>query len=232
LRNELAILINYVVIEKQSHGFFFEKDPTDGRSLIQSLMHYATVDEFYSLEQGEKIQPGQEKYLFTTNDEDIELKKLLWTTVLYASKDADCQQAHKEIMDQNFLNCILMYLDPHSNNPQLHRWQPPQLQELQIHGLSLLCNLLPLIPEYIHSLNAHQYFVKMMQVYTDYERRMACMKAILQASTFEFFKANFHNSGLIDVLLDIIKSGTDVHLDLRESAFNILSNVTKDNRDN
>jgi len=55
LRNELAILINYVVIEKQSHGFFFEKDPQDGRSLIQSLMHYATVDEFYSLEQGDKI---------------------------------------------------------------------------------------------------------------------------------------------------------------------------------
>jgi len=79
-----------VVIEKQSHPFFFEKDPQDGRSLIQSLMHYATVDEFYSLEQGDKIQPGQEKYLFTTNDEDIELKKLLWTTVLYASKDADC----------------------------------------------------------------------------------------------------------------------------------------------
>lgn len=71
-----------------------------------------------------------------------------------------------------------------------------------------------------------------MQVYSDYERRIACMKAILQASNFEFFKANFHNSGLQDVLLEIIKSGTDVHLDLRETAFNILSNICKDNRDN
>ena len=58
------------------------------------------------------------------------------------------------------------------------------------------------------------------------------MKAILQASKFEFFKTNFHNSGLIDVLLDIIKSGTDVHLDLREYAFNILSNICSGNRDN
>lgn len=89
LRNELAILINYVVIEKESHPYLFEKDMQDGRSLIQSIMYYATVDEFYSLEHGDKIQPGQEKYLFSTNDEDIELKKLLWTTILYASKDAD-----------------------------------------------------------------------------------------------------------------------------------------------
>ena len=129
---------------------------------MDALMHYATVDEIYSLEQGDSIHPGQEKYVFTTTDEDIELKKLLWTIILYASRDAECAQAHKEIMQQNFLNCIMMYLDPHSNNPQLHRSQPPQLQELQIHGLSVLCNLLPLIPEYIHGLKAHQYFVKMM----------------------------------------------------------------------
>lgn len=58
LRNELAILINYVVMEKQSHQYFFDKDPQDGVSLIQSLMHYATVDEFYSLDQGDNIQPG------------------------------------------------------------------------------------------------------------------------------------------------------------------------------
>ena len=58
------------------------------------------------------------------------------------------------------------------------------------------------------------------------------MKAILQASKFEFFKTNFNNCGLIDVLLEIINSGTSVHLDLREQAFNILSNICKDNREN
>lgn len=34
LRNELAILINYVVMEKVSHPFFFEKDASDDRSLF------------------------------------------------------------------------------------------------------------------------------------------------------------------------------------------------------
>ena len=42
--------------------------------------------------------------------------------MLYASRDMDCVQAHKEIMDNNFLQCILMYLDPNTNNPQLNRW--------------------------------------------------------------------------------------------------------------
>jgi len=44
--------------------------------------------------------------VFTTNDEDIELKKLLWTNVLYASRDADCEVAHKEIIDTNFMTYI------------------------------------------------------------------------------------------------------------------------------
>ena len=34
LRNEIAILINYIVIEKVSHPFFFERDPQDGRTLF------------------------------------------------------------------------------------------------------------------------------------------------------------------------------------------------------
>ena len=35
----------------------------------------------------------------------------------------------KEIIETNFLSYLTMYLDsPNtSNNPQLHRWQPPQL---------------------------------------------------------------------------------------------------------
>ena len=184
--------------------------------------------------QGETIQPGQEKYVFTTNDEDIELKKLLWTTVLYASRDSECAQAHKEIIQTGFLNYLIMYLDNRdtSNNPQLTRWQPPQVQELQIHALSIICNLLTLIPEYIHSLGVHHNFVKMMQTYHDYDRRHSCMKAILQASKYEYFKVDFNNSGLIDVLIQIIQQGTEVNLDLREYAFNILSNICRDNRPN
>ena len=98
--------------------------------------------------------------------------------------------------------------------------------------MSLLCNFLPLIPEFIHSLGMHKYLVKMISTYDDYDRRNACLKAILQASKFEYFKNDFNNSGLVDVLLKIIGSGIEVHLELREFCFNILSNLCKENRNN
>lgn len=93
LRNELAILINYIIIDKRSHPFFLQVEETSNKSLMSLIMHYATVDEMYSMMHADKIQPGQEKYVFTTSDEDIELKKLLWTTALYATRDQDCNEA-------------------------------------------------------------------------------------------------------------------------------------------
>lgn len=72
----------------------------------------------------------------------------------------------------------------------------------------------------------------MMQVYSDYERRNATMKAIFQASKHEFFKNDFNQSGLMDVLIGIIEQGIEVNLDLREQAFNIISNLCRDNRNN
>jgi hypothetical protein len=73
-----------------------------------------------------------------------------------------------------------------------------------VHGLSLICNLLPLIPEYIHKLGTHDYLVKMISSYSDNSRRLAALKTILQASKFDFFKQSFNNSGLVDVILGII----------------------------
>jgi len=43
-----------------------------------------------------------------------------------------------------------------------------------------------------------------MQQYDDYKRRMASMKAILAASKYEYFKNDFYNSGLMEVLVSII----------------------------
>lgn len=55
LRNELAILINYIVMEKNSHDSMFAVLPENGRSLMNVLMHYATVDEFYGIYHGDNI---------------------------------------------------------------------------------------------------------------------------------------------------------------------------------
>ena len=44
----------------------------------------------------------------------------------------------------------------------------------------------------------------MINSYLDNSRRQATLKTILQASKFDFFKDSFNNSGLIDVILNII----------------------------
>lgn len=106
------------------------------------------------------------------------------------------------------------------------------MKEIQIHGLSVISSLLPLIPEHYHSINGHVTLIQFLSAYNDYERRIACMKALVNTSTYDYFKIDFADKGIIDILLDIIQNTKDNPLDMREIAFNIISNISKDCRPN
>jgi hypothetical protein len=58
------------------------------------------------------------------------------------------------------------------------------------------------------------------------------MKAILNTSNYEYFKKDFADKGIIDILLDIIQNTKDNALYMREMAFNIISNISKECRAN
>ena len=58
------------------------------------------------------------------------------------------------------------------------------------------------------------------------------MKALLNTSTYDYFKKDFADKGIIDILLDIVQNNKDNALDMREMAFNIISNISKDCRAN
>lgn len=77
-------MINYIVTCEESHSFFLEKESEEDRSFLEVLLHYATHDELYSVASAGKYK---EKALFTTRDEDVEFKKLLWTGVLYLARE-------------------------------------------------------------------------------------------------------------------------------------------------
>ena len=88
LRNEICILINYIVTSFNSHKFFLEREIDEDLSFIEAILHYATHDELNS--QINFVGDGTSKSLkplFTTRDEDVEFKKLLWTCVLYLVRD-------------------------------------------------------------------------------------------------------------------------------------------------
>ena len=90
LRNELCILINYVVTSLASHKFFLERETPADSSFLEAILFYATHDELNSKVNfvGDNTTKTV-KPLFTTRDEDVEFKKLLWTSVLYLIRDQE-----------------------------------------------------------------------------------------------------------------------------------------------
>lgn len=90
LRNEICILINYVVTCIESHPFFLEKETPNEPTFLEAIIHYSTHDELNSkinFTGGDGPTTKSVKPLFTTRDEDVEFKKLLWTCVLYVCRD-------------------------------------------------------------------------------------------------------------------------------------------------
>lgn len=190
------------------------------------MTSYAVYDEV----NGDATQP-----LFQVTDEDLELKKLLWTQVFAVCQDPFNIDAHNIIVQKNFMKALFIYLDPASieQNQIVARWAGPQLLELQIHALNILSHLIALVPTHVHEIGGHFTLALFLQSYTDIPRRKSAMMAILNASNFEMFKVEFQQNDLIQTLLDVINTQTEAGtLYLRELSFNILSNICKDCREN
>ena len=86
LRNELLILINYLLADEKALYYFSEKTslPTieNPDTFIDVLLVYATIDEitFYN----EPIVKGKLHAFYGTTTEDLEFKKLIWSGLLIA----------------------------------------------------------------------------------------------------------------------------------------------------
>jgi len=46
--------------------------------------------------------------------------------------------------------------------------------------------------------------INFLSIYTDFEWRGACLKALLNCSKYDYFKLEFAEKGIVDILLDII----------------------------
>jgi len=125
LRNELSILINYVVTSPASHKFFLERETPNDSTFLEAILYYSTHDELNAKVSfvGDGTSGGKsDKPLFTTRDEDVEFKKLLWTCVLYLVRDPNNHEAHQCVIDKNFMQALLMYIDPNNSSISTHRW--------------------------------------------------------------------------------------------------------------
>lgn len=86
LRNELLILINYLMSDEKALYFFYEKqslsDDENQATFLDILLYYSNIDEitFYN----EPIRTNNLRTFFGTSSEDLEFKKLIWSTILTA----------------------------------------------------------------------------------------------------------------------------------------------------
>lgn len=86
LRNELLVLINYIATNQDSHKYFLEKDDGESQSFLEFLIQVAIQDE---------LTAGDgKKQMLSAKDEDLELKKLLLTGILYLVRSPDNNMAH------------------------------------------------------------------------------------------------------------------------------------------
>jgi len=67
------------------------------------------------------------KPLFSADDDDIEFKRFIWSSILYIVKEngAANQDAKIIVQEKDFISAILVYLD--DKNPINMRYQPSQL---------------------------------------------------------------------------------------------------------
>ncbi len=167
-RNDICILINYVVSIAESHSYFIYKDEDSNAnkvSFLDVLLKYATYDETisiqteidYDIKSGEIDAHDNKKknvidpkdFFLTTSPEDVEFKKIIWTSVLYIIKENHYKPEVIEVLQNyRFLSCLLLYLDPEAMKYScISRWQQPQLKDIQILCMNILLNIIPLYQE-------------------------------------------------------------------------------------
>ena len=92
--------------------------------------------------------------------------------------------------------------------------------------MNIIGHLIALVPQHIHEISGHQTLATFLKKSKDNARRKACMKALLSASKFDFFKIELAQKNIIETLLEVINHNDEVGtLYLRELSFNILSNI-------
>ena len=190
LRNELCVLLNFIVSSKDSHQQFIEGGE---KSVFASMCAYAVYDE-----------QNEHKPLLTTSEEDLELKKLLWTQVFEVIRGVGTDECIKTALNSEFISSLFLYLDPASCQTAIStsRWYESQLIELQVHALNIIGHLTPFMAERIYQLGGHNVIASFLKTYKDKPRLKACMLCLQAIAPVDFIKQEM--ASVIETLLAIV----------------------------
>ncbi|EAR84467.2 hypothetical protein TTHERM_00691650 (macronuclear) [Tetrahymena thermophila SB210] len=227
LRNELLILINYLLSDEKALQYFDERSTMPNVSspttFIDTLLVYATVDEieFYN----DKILTNNHRAFYSTTSEDLEFKKLIWSGLLTAIQSGN-QSILETIKDSAFIYSLLLYIDPLNDSYAVNRWSNPQLKEIQLHCLTILSSVIIYMKEDFAEKNGLFYLTKFLTNQDDPEKREKCLRVFNNASLFdEPYKLKITDEGVMDNLIEFLQNENDNPLDIKELCFSIISNL-------
>ncbi|KAJ8389421.1 hypothetical protein AAFF_G00119590 [Aldrovandia affinis] len=129
LRNDLLVLITLIAENANA--------PLIESGLAKQLILFATFPEIKS------HNPLVRNLKLSFNYEDFEMKRLLLNVIVVMSKDISSLQLFKE---GQVLLALLLHLRP-SERTAVKSWNPIQQGELQLHALSTLLSVAPLLPD-------------------------------------------------------------------------------------
>jgi hypothetical protein len=180
LRNEICVLMNFIVGDPQSHENFLAGAESGSECILESIINWGVHDE----------QNANSTPIFTQTEEDLELKKLLWTQAFQVMRGPHAEKACDLAFKKKFFNTLLLFLDPKAcqQNVILSRWAQPQLIELQTHALNILGNLVGIAQDRIYQLGGHRVLAVFLMTYEDKQRRRAVMQALLAICKHEQFR--------------------------------------------
>ena len=260
IRNDICILINYVVSSPESHNYFIYRDASKNknyymnddnalitqRTFLDTLLNYATYDEIKSIQREKdaiirdsnynndsKKQSSLDphEFFFTTSPDDIEFKKIIWTCILYIIKDNYKNKVvFEELEKYKFINCLLLYLDPEAMRFSCIS----RWQQPQLKDIQLLSLniLLNIVPLYQDYFEKFKGYSTLIKFLQIYQDKD---RKTLCLKTIN----NIINSDVIkkdlteEKLIDFlleIINSNENSLECREYAFNIISQMCVDNK--
>ncbi|KAF6022274.1 CFAP69 [Bugula neritina] len=129
IRNDLLVLMTLVLAASS-------KSPFLETGLIKQLSLLATFQEIKT------HNPFLKHFRIQTNPEDFEFKKLLINLVVVVSK----QPINLHILSENrLLLALFHYVKSNTTNTGPQQWSPAQFEEIQLHAMSALCTLSPIL---------------------------------------------------------------------------------------
>lgn len=229
LRNELMILVCEVSASAVTTDYFLSKEEKP-QCFLEELIRYSSHDEINLAVQLTATGTAPPiKPMWGTEPEDLELKKLLWSTV---TRVLEAEEALEIVRNSDFIPAILVYIDPTQRNYAISRWQEPQLKEIQSHALKVLGRIVKLLPEHFQQQNGNYCLVNYLSANNDCERKVAVLKVLEVAASIPEFKLELAEEGIFDLLYDIVLSEADYPLSLRELVLSTVSNLCGNSREN